>query len=132
MIRQKHLCSFPEPNHIEVGQLAQTVLIDLFNASNVGLVVFGSASFVSIINFPFDGIILKLDIFPKSGMAVNGRRFLRGFVQGKVQFFSCIPDSPASRQGKNYDAVVVDDMTDPDKHFLAVRFARPYQGFLGS
>lgn len=130
MIRQKHFCSFPEPNHIEVGQLAQTVLIDLFNASRVGLVISGPVSFVSIINFPFDGIILKLNIFSKSGLAVNGRRFLRGFVQGKVYFFTCIPDSPASGQGKNYDAVVVDNMTDPDKHFLVIRFASPYQGFL--
>ena len=80
MIRQKHFCSFPEPNHIEVGQLAQTVLIDVFNASKVGLVISGPASFVSSINFPFDGIIFKLNVFPKSGLAVNDRRFLRGFV----------------------------------------------------
>ena len=131
MIRQKHFCSFPEPNPIEVGQLAPTVLIDLFNASKVGLVISGPVSVVSIINFPFDGIILKLNIFSKSSLAVNGRRFLRGFVQGEVQFFSCIPDSPASRQSKNYYAVVVDGVANPDEHYSTVRFDCPFQGFLG-
>jgi len=57
MIRQKHFCSFAEPNHIEFGQLAHTVLVDLFNASKVGLVISVSISLVSLIFFPFDGII---------------------------------------------------------------------------
>ncbi|WP_319585435.1 hypothetical protein [uncultured Desulfobulbus sp.] len=123
MTRQKHFCSFAEPNHIEFGQCAQTVSTDLFNDSKTKLVISCPVSVLFSMRFPFDGVTVYLDVLAKSHLPVNQRGFACGLVTRKIHFLARVPDRSSVDQLKNDYAAIINGVLDSGKHVSLVAHA---------